>query len=105
VAPTKSTFLTVWAAGEKRPGVSNLNAPPGATVANSTVTWMGPEHKYQVFNYAGLTDVVMDVSGSFEFHTAAGAAQAPRSDPGMSSPGLAPDAGATYATPKAVVRR
>ena len=71
VAPTAATYLTVWAddPAAPRPTASNLNASPGEVVANATITPMGPGNKYKIYNNTGLTNTVMDVTGSFELYT------------------------------------
>ncbi|MEO6411499.1 MAG: hypothetical protein ABIO48_02830 [Pedococcus sp.] len=68
VAPTAATYLTVWEDDPAvlRPTASNLNASPGEVVANATITPMGPLNKYKIYNNKGLTNTVMDVTGSFE---------------------------------------
>ena len=68
VAPTAATYLTVWEDGPAvlRPTASNLNASPGEVVANATITPLGPLNKYKIYNNKGLTNTVMDVTGSFE---------------------------------------
>jgi hypothetical protein len=70
VAPTASTYLTVWAeeTGAQRPLASNLNAAKGETAANATLTPMGPGNLFRVFNAAGSTPMLMDVSGTFEIY-------------------------------------
>ena len=73
VAPTAATYLTVWADDPDFPArpypASNLNASPGEVVANATITPMGPGNKYKIYNNKGLTNTVMDVTGSFEEYT------------------------------------
>ncbi|TPG19253.1 hypothetical protein [Pedococcus bigeumensis] len=81
VAPTAATFLTVWEddAAVPRPAASNLNASPGEVVANATITPMGAGNKYKIYNNKGLTNTVMDVTGSFEEFTPAAIAGAQKS--------------------------
>ena len=72
IAPTMATYLTVWADDPDFPDrpapASNLNASPGEVVANATVTPMGPGNRYNIYNNKGLTNTVMDVTGSFEVY-------------------------------------
>jgi hypothetical protein len=61
---TKPSFLTVWPTGVTRPLASDLNWAAGKTVANLAVATLGTsDGAIQVFNAAGNTDVVIDVSG------------------------------------------
>ncbi len=65
VAPTVSTFLTVWPTGSNLPGVSNLNPSKGQTVANATITAIGTGNAISVYNYLGTTNFLVDVVGSY----------------------------------------
>jgi hypothetical protein len=61
---TKPSFLTVWPTGVTRPLASDLNWAAGKTVPNLAVATLGTsDGAIQVFNAAGSTDVVVDVSG------------------------------------------
>jgi hypothetical protein len=64
---TKSSFLTVWPTAANRPTASDLNWVSGQTVANLVVVKLGSDGAVQVFNAAGSTDVVVDVSGYYSF--------------------------------------
>ena len=61
---TASTYLTVWPAGTAMPTASNLNAVPGQTVANMVTVGLGGG-QIALFNFAGTTDVVVDVAGYY----------------------------------------
>ena len=61
--PTASSFLTAWPAGESRPVASNLNFAAGQTVPNLVVVKVGAGGKVSLFNYAGTTHMIADVSG------------------------------------------
>jgi SpoIID/LytB domain protein len=63
VAPSAPTFVTAWASGGVRPGISNLNAGPGTVVPNLVVTALGPDGKVNVYNDRGATNVIVDVVG------------------------------------------
>ncbi|XVS66453.1 hypothetical protein ACQPYE_10450 [Actinosynnema sp. CA-299493] len=68
VAPTASTFLTVWPAGYtdlERPDTSNLNPSAGTVVPNAVQTMIGPENGFHVYNNHGSTHVLVDVVGTF----------------------------------------
>lgn len=62
-APTAESFLTAWPTGQARPLASNLNYRPGQTVPNMVVVKVGQGGKVSLFNYAGSTDLVVDVAG------------------------------------------
>jgi hypothetical protein len=68
IKPTSRTFLTLWPkySNLARPTVSELNPNAGATVAQATVTEVGPGNIFKIYNSTGSTDLAMDVSGSFE---------------------------------------
>ncbi|MGL5863062.1 MAG: hypothetical protein ACRCY9_17585, partial [Phycicoccus sp.] len=65
IRPTAATWLTVWDDGP-RPPVSNLNLARGATRPNAAIAGVSETNGYQVFNAAGTTEVLYDISGSFE---------------------------------------
>ncbi len=65
VAPTASTYLTVWPDGSTRPTASNINAAAGRTVPNSVAALLGGR-KFDVYNSAGTTSVMVDVDGVFD---------------------------------------
>ena len=61
--PTDPSFLTVWPAGAARPVASNLNVIQGQTVANMVTVGLGTGGAVSVYNHAGATAVVVDVTG------------------------------------------
>ena len=65
VNPTASTYLTVWPSGQPQPGSSNVNAIVG-TVPNMVTVGLGADGRVSVYNYAGSTDVLIDVAGWFD---------------------------------------
>jgi hypothetical protein len=69
VAPTASTFLSVWPAdaGLSQPVVSTVNATAGQIVPNAALITIGPELRFSIFNNAGKTNVLVDVAGTFDF--------------------------------------
>ncbi len=63
--PTTSGHLTVFPTGVTRPLASNLNFLPGRTVANEVLVQVGADGMISLFNSAGSTHVVVDVTGWF----------------------------------------
>jgi hypothetical protein len=60
-----ASFLTVWPAGSALPLASDLNWTPSVTVPNLVVVALGPSGQIDVYNFAGSTDVVIDVVGYY----------------------------------------
>ena len=67
VDPANSTYLSLWAAGDAKPAVSNLNLTPHEVRPNAAFVNIGPGNRFNMFNAAWKVDVVIDVSGTFEF--------------------------------------
>jgi hypothetical protein len=65
-------FLTVYPTGAGRPTASNLNWVAGWTVPNRVFVLLGTTGKVTFFNFAGVTDLVVDVNGYFTDATATG---------------------------------
>ena len=65
VTPTANTYLTLWDSGT-RPGISSVNVAKGVTRANAAWTGLSDTNTYTVFNNAGTTETLYDVSGTFE---------------------------------------
>lgn len=70
VRPTASPFLTLWASGT-RPATSNINAAAGSTVANGAVVDLSGSNTFLIYNSAGSTDFLIDVTGRFDVASAA----------------------------------
>lgn len=68
VKPTVNTYLTAWPkiSGFPRPTVSNINPVAGRTVANAANITVGDSEDFNLYNYAGHTDALVDVVGTFE---------------------------------------
>ncbi|MER5637792.1 PKD domain-containing protein [Kitasatospora sp. NPDC002227] len=64
-AATTGGYLTVWAHGTPRPGTSNLNFTADQTVPNHVTTPLGADGSFDVYNFAGSTQVVADLFGFF----------------------------------------
>ena len=66
-APTSVGYLTVWPADQARPTASNLNFLAEQTVPNLVLCATSPDSttggRIKLFNFAGLTHVVVDVVG------------------------------------------
>jgi hypothetical protein len=67
VDPTASGYLSVFPAGGARPVVSNVNFTAGSyAVANLVTSSLSSDGEVSIYNYAGTTQVVVDVEGYFE---------------------------------------
>ncbi|NNM96238.1 MAG: hypothetical protein HKL89_01330 [Candidatus Dormibacteraeota bacterium] len=62
---TAASYLTVYPAGVAPPMISNLNWSPGQTVANLVIVPVGSGGEVEFYNYAGSTDLVVDLEGYF----------------------------------------
>jgi hypothetical protein len=60
---TQDGFLTVFPTGEARPGTSSLNFVPGQSVPNLAMAKLGADGSVSIYNFAGPTDVIVDVVG------------------------------------------
>jgi len=63
--PTAAGFLTVWPDGQPRPGTSSLNFLAGQTVPNHVTAPLGGNGRTRIYNHAGSTHVLADLSGYF----------------------------------------
>ncbi|HJV09215.1 MAG TPA: hypothetical protein VJ653_06020, partial [Acidimicrobiales bacterium] len=72
--PTATSFLTAWPAGADKPWAANLNYVAGQTVPNLVVVKVGAGGKISLYNDAGSTHVVADVTGWFGADGVPGAA-------------------------------
>ncbi len=66
VNPTAATYLTLWETGTSRSAASNLNPAAGQTVANMAMVGLSDLYKFNIYNNAGTTDVIVDVAGRFD---------------------------------------
>ncbi|MEZ5216923.1 MAG: hypothetical protein R2705_14720 [Ilumatobacteraceae bacterium] len=60
---TESTYLTAWPTGSARPETSTLNLMPGVDRPNSAIVKVGDNGSIDLYNFAGDTDVIVDVFG------------------------------------------
>ena len=65
VNPSAPSFLTVWGTGTTQPATSNLNYPAGVTLANRVIVPLGNGGEVSILNWAGSTNVVVDLDGYF----------------------------------------
>jgi uncharacterized protein YvpB len=63
---SSASYLTLYAAGESPPDVSNLNFSQGETVANLTVVPVGVNGQVTIYNATGTVQVIVDLEGYFE---------------------------------------
>lgn len=65
VGSSTMTFLRMWPAGSAMPQTSNLNNTASATTASGAFVGVGGEGKVSIYNNAGSTHVVVDITGYF----------------------------------------
>jgi PKD domain len=60
-------YVTVYPAGQTRPGVSNLNFSTGSTVSNTVIVPVGSDGKIDLYNGSpsGSVDLIADVAGYY----------------------------------------
>jgi hypothetical protein len=63
--PTAQSYLTVYPAGATQPLASNLNFNAGETVPNRVIIPLSAGGALNIFNAAGATDVIVDVTGYY----------------------------------------
>lgn len=62
---SNGSYLSVYPAGASRPTASNVNFLPGQNVPNMVVVPVGADGQVSIFNFAGTTDVLVDVLAWF----------------------------------------
>jgi hypothetical protein len=95
VDPSNATFLTLYAYGDSRPTVSNLNLSAHEVRPNGAYIALGDNGNYVVYNPAWTVDVVIDVAGTFQLQGSA-ALQASGSAGGPKLDGNAPKPAGSY---------
>ncbi|MHB1575706.1 MAG: C39 family peptidase [Candidatus Dormibacteria bacterium] len=65
VGTTANSFLSIYPAGQANPKTSTLNWTAGSTVANRVVVPLGAGGAIAAYNWAGNTNLVVDVDGYF----------------------------------------
>jgi hypothetical protein len=63
--PTAASYLTAYPAGSARPNAANLVFTKDQTIPNMVIVPIGTNGRISLFNFAGRTDVVVDVQGWF----------------------------------------
>jgi plastocyanin len=66
VAPTATSYMTVWPTNEPMPTASNLNYVAGQTVPNLVKAKVGAGGQVSVFNAFGTVHVLADVAGWYK---------------------------------------
>jgi hypothetical protein len=69
---TATGYLTAYPTSSARPTASNLNWVAGWTVPNRVIVPVGTGGQVSFFNFAGVTDLVVDVNGYFTDATGSG---------------------------------
>ena len=68
VAATAGTYLTIWDDGPM-PNASSLNPAPGQPpTPNAVTTPLSASGGFNVYNFAGTVDIIVDVNGYFAHH-------------------------------------
>ncbi len=63
--PTAATFVTAFPSGTALPNASNLNLPPNDTRANLVTVAVGADRKVSLYNNAGSTNLIVDLTGFY----------------------------------------
>jgi hypothetical protein len=69
---TATGYLTAYPTSSARPTASNLNWVAGWTVPNRVIVPVGTGGQVSFFNFAGVTDLLVDVNGYFTDATGSG---------------------------------
>lgn len=68
IGATETTFLTIWAGGD-RPLSSSLNPAPGSPPTPNAVTVdLAADQTFQIYNNLGDVGLLVDVNGYYEHH-------------------------------------
>ncbi len=66
LAATAETFWTIWPNGAAQPEASSLNPAPGQPpTPNAVTTPISTAGRFDVFNFAGTADMLIDVNGYY----------------------------------------
>ncbi len=63
--PSAPMYVTAWPSGQQRPFASSLNLVPGETAPNMVQLRTGSDGRLGLFNSAGRTHAILDISGWF----------------------------------------
>ena len=61
-ASAPGTFLTLFPTGQDMPNASTLNPTPGEIAFNAATVLLGPDGTFEIYNYTGTVDVIIDVT-------------------------------------------
>jgi hypothetical protein len=61
-ATAPDTFLTLFPTGSAMPNASTLNPSPGEVAFNAATVLLGPDGTFEIYNYSGTVDVIIDVT-------------------------------------------
>lgn len=65
VAPTSSSYVTVWPAEEGRPTASSLNLAANEIRSNAVTVALGPSRQVNLYNHNGAINLVADLAGYY----------------------------------------
>jgi hypothetical protein len=65
VAPSAPGYLTVYPSQVPRPTASSVNFRAGQTIPNLVYARLGSDGAVEIFNFAGRTDIIVDIVGWF----------------------------------------
>jgi len=65
VAPTSSSFVTVWPAEDVRPDASSLNLRANEIRSNAVTVALGPSRQLNLYNHNGSINLVADLAGHY----------------------------------------
>ena len=61
-ATAPGTFLTLFPTGSSMPNASTLNPTPNEVAFNAATVLLGPDGTFEIYNYSGTVDVIIDVT-------------------------------------------
>ena len=61
-ATAPETFLTLFPTGSAMPNASTLNPSPNEVSFNAATVLLGPDGTFEIYNYSGTVDVIIDVT-------------------------------------------
>ena len=61
-ATAPDTFLTLFPTGTSMPNASTINPQPNEVAFNAATVLLGPDGTFEIYNYSGTVDVIIDVT-------------------------------------------
>ena len=61
-ATAPDTFLTLFPTGTTMPNASTINPQPNEVAFNAATVLLGPDGTFEIYNYTGTVDVIIDVT-------------------------------------------